>query len=198
MKATYGGENVCIASRMMDCNEALRTAQVDALKGRLQIDPGGSDKIDEFEMAMQFLERMGVPNEFVFGGRLQRHDLDQERLKRSQLKILYDSACEVNRRLQSERELLLDRVKRALLGIESVCPSEPNSLISRENMEIKDMHGFVLEFLGNRDDHTQRPQFSFECGVLAALDWIQNIDSVYAQAIDRDMTTYLTNEEGEE
>jgi hypothetical protein len=70
--------------------------------------------------------------------------------------------------------------------------------VKRSPTEISDMHGYVLEFLGIREDATQWPHLSFECGVLAALDWIQNIDSVYAQAIDRDMTTYLTNEEGEE
>jgi len=45
-------------------------------------------------------------------------NLDELRHERDRYKELYESALEVNRRLQKERDGLLDRVRGALLGID--------------------------------------------------------------------------------
>ena len=71
--------------------------------------------------------------------------------------------------------------------------------IVRDKTEISDMHGYVLEYLDTDEGKSDWPDWSFECGVLAAIDWLQGVNSVYADAIHKDMIDYITNrEEGED
>lgn len=60
--------------------------------------------------------------------------------------------------------------------------------VRRTEEEIHQLHGQVLDFLGEDEGSTNNPHLSFECGVLATLDWlVTGADSVYSEIIDEDL-----------
>ena len=65
----------------------------------------------------------------------------------------------------------------------------------RGSDHIDSLRGVLLMYLGNEEGRTSQPDLSFECGILAALDWVMETDSYHA-GIAGDVLNYVFPAEG--
>jgi len=61
--------------------------------------------------------------------------------------------------------------------------------------ELSDLHSWVLEFLGDNHSSTDHEELSFECGILATVDWLVGADSVYVQIIKEALQEWEEDDE---
>jgi len=92
-----------------------------------------------------------------------------------------------------ERRAQFDQVEAPLLGPRGT----ELHLTSRQSMpdQLSDLHSWVLEFLGDDHGSTDYPELSFECGVLATVDWLVGANSIYAEHIRQALEEWNESED---
>lgn len=64
--------------------------------------------------------------------------------------------------------------------------------------QLSDLHSWVLEFLGDDHGSTDHDELSFECGILATVDWLVGANSIYAEIINEALEEWEEDHEPED